>query len=694
MEKKHTFCRICESGCGFVAEVEDNRIVDYYPDKEHPFSKGYACIKGRHMLEIQYHPKRLKFPLKKVNGQFERISWEQAIDEIGARLLEIKDKYGPHSIGAYMGNVLAYSYSAVLYSGAFMSFIGTRNKYGPGSQDCSNKFAHSRNFYGSSFSIIYPDLDTIDYFLAMGTNPLSSHFTFLNCSNPSAKLKEMEQRGCKIDWVNPRKTESAKAVGEHHFIKPNSDIYLLLGMINYILENGREDKKFIQAHSKGIERLKEIAKEFGGDLDKIAGVTGIPKQEIIGMTEKLLDASAKGGASVYGRVGTDRGPFATLRAWAMDVLNLITGNIDEKGNLFSLGFYNIARLSDLAESGGAEVPRSRIGNFPAVVSCLPAATMADEILTPGEDQIRAMLVLSGDPLINCPNARKMEKAFGNLDLLVSIDIFMNDTGTLADYVLPSSTFLERDEYSHFMAAYNSMAFMHHSMAVVESQDDVKDEWQIFNLLSERMGIPTLGDQPFEVLKMLFPGEDQSKFEKMRKSEKGIFLNEDQKASRNVLFPDNINLPDKLIPLVSEEYLPELGKLQKGGIPQDADFPLSLISGRKVETINSWIHVRGETNYCYMNPDDAKELGIEDGQTVQVSTRVGSLQIPAKITDDLMKGVIWIPHGWGRTVQDVPDMAVEKRGVNVNLITDDDWTKLEPFAGMVLLDGIPVRVEKA
>ncbi len=692
MEKKYTFCRICESGCGFIAEVENNKIINYYPDEDHPFSKGYACVKGRHMSQIQYHPKRLKYPVKKTNGGFQRITWEQAIDEIGNRLLEIKDAHGPHAIAAYMGNVLAYSYSAVLYSGAFMSFIGSRNNYGPGSQDCSNKFAHSKNFYGSAFSIIFPDLDTIDYFLAMGSNPLASHFTFVNCQNPSAKLKEMQQRGCKITWINPRKTESTRVAGEHHFIRPNTDVYLLLGMINYILENAREDKEFIARYSTGIDKLKQVAARYGGDLDRIADVTGVAKADIVQMTEDFLASSARGGAAAYGRVGVDRGPFATLRAWACDVLNFITGNIDQKGNLFSPGFYNIARLNDLADQG--ETARSRIGDFPAVVGCMPAATLADEILTPGDGQVRALLVMSGDPLISLPNARKLEKAIRELELLVSIDVFMNDTGTLADYILPATTFLEREEYSHFMAAYNPVSFVHYSPAVVAPEEEVKDEWEIFNLLSRKMELPALGDDPFAALQMLLPGEDQSKFEAMRSSERGIFLNEAGRAPRNVLLPDFINLPDKRIPLLPDEYLPELERLERWQPPQDEAFPLSLISGRKIETINSWIHVRGETNYCYVNPEDARQLGIAEGATVKVSSKVGSLRIPVKISDELMPGVVWIPHGWGRTVAQVPEMAVEKRGVNVNLITDDDWTKLEPFAGMVMLDGIPVRVEAA
>lgn len=694
MDKKYTFCRICEPGCGFVAEVDDNRIVNYYPDPDHPVSKGYACVKGREMLTKQYHPRRLRFPLKRRNGEFERVSWDQAIDEIGSKLLQLKDKCGPHSIGAYMGNVMAYSHSAVLYSGALMSFIGTRNSYGPGSQDCSNRFAQSKRFYGSSFTILIPDLDNIDYFLALGTNPQASHFTFAGYPHPTQQLKKMEQRGCKIVWVNPRRTESAKAVGEHYFIRPNSDIYLLLGMINYVLENKREDTEFIQTHSKGIDKLREIAREHGGDLERIANVTGISEQDIIKITEGFLEASSRGGASVYARVGTDRGPFATLKAWAVDVLNFITGNIDKKGNLFSPGFYNTARFGDLAPTSAlGQEPRSRIGDFPSVATCMPAATMADEILTPGEGQIRAMLVMSGDPLISCPNARKLEKAFRDLELLVCIDIFMNDTGTLADYILPTTTFLEREEYSHFTCAFNPMSFVHYSKPVVKPEGEVKDEWQIFNLLGEKMDIPTLGNQPFEVLKMLFPGENQTKLEEMLKSEKGIFFNEERRPQQNALLPDGLNLPDKLIPLVPDDYLGELGKLGKWEVPHDKDYPLSLVSGRKVETINSWIHARGDTNYCYVNPEDAKELGIQDGETIKVSTGVGSIEIPAKLSEDMMQGVVWIPHGWGRTVETVPQMAVEKRGANVNLITDDDWHKLEPFAGMVMLDGIPVKLEK-
>jgi anaerobic selenocysteine-containing dehydrogenase len=245
-----------------------------------------------------------------------------------------------------------------------------------------------------------------------------------------------------------------------------------------------------------------------------------------------------------------------------------------------------------------------------------------------------------------------------------------------------------------MSAYNSKAFVHYSDAVVKPEDEVKDEWEMFNLLGENMQIPTLGDQPFDGLKSIFPNEDPNKFDKMRNSEKGIFLNEEKRAERFILLSDNINFPDKLIPLFSDDYLPELEKLRKWEVPHDKDYPFSLISGRQIETINSWIHARGDTNYCYLNTDDARRLGINDGQNTRISTKIGAIELPAKVTDDLMKGVVWIPHGWGRTSQDVPDMAVDKLGANVNLITDDDWTKLEPLGGMVMLDGIPVKIEKA
>ena len=428
MDKKYTFCRICEPCCGFVAELENGIIVRYYADREHPISKGYSCVKGRQMPGIQHHPKRIKFPLKRRNGEFERISWEQAIEEIGSKLVELKDNYGPHSIGAYIGNVLAFSYSAVLYCGAFMKFLGTRNMYGAGSQDCNNKFAHSLRFYGSPLTIVSPDFDAVDCLLAFGTNPLAAHFTFANFPNPLARLKEMEKRGCKIAWINPRRIEAAEAAGEHYFIRPNTDHYLVFGMINYVLENGLEDKEFIRTYSKGIDRLRGVAREFGSDLDRIEGITGVPKEHVIRLTNDFLEASKKGGAAAYGRLGTDRGPFGTLSAWAIDTLNFITGNIDKRGNYYSPGFLNIAASSQMESVASGEQPKSRIGGFSSVMGNLPAATMADEILTPGEGQIKAMIVLAGDPLVSCPNTRKLEKAFRDLELLVSVDIFMNDTG--------------------------------------------------------------------------------------------------------------------------------------------------------------------------------------------------------------------------------------------------------------------------
>jgi formate dehydrogenase len=694
MENKYTFCRICEASCGFVAEVEDNRIVNYYPDKEHPVSKGYSCPKGRHMPKLLYHPKRIMFPLKRSGDQFDRISWDQAIDEIGTKVLGLKEKYGPHSIGSYIG-AIGFNYSSALYSGAFFSAIGTRNLYGQGSQDCNNKFAHSQMFYGSPMTIIAPDFDNIDCFIATGTNPQAAHFTFTTFPRPMVRLKEMEKRGCKIFWINPRKIEAAKAAGEHFFIRPNTDIYLLIGMINYVLENDLEDKQFIATYSKGIERVREIAQEFGADLDKIEGITGISKQDITRMTETFLDASKNGGASLYGRTGTDRGPFATLVAWARDVFNFITGNVDKKGNYCSGGFFSTGDLA-IPEIGKgsfsqAEV-RSRIGNFPQVLGTLPGATMADEILTPGDDQIRAMFINAGDPLISCANTKRLESAFRSLELLVSIDLFVNDTGILADYVLPATTFLEREEFASFTAAYNPMGFVNYSPTVVQPGPEVKSEWEIFNLLGEKLGFPSLGDQPMDLIKSLCPGQDPEKFEEMRRSVKGIYRNVEKKVQFNVLLPDGIRFHDKLIPLVPDDLMGEFDKFREYQMPYDENHPFSLISGRQVETINSYIHARGETNYCFINTEDAQEMGIEDNDMVVVSSIVNSIEIPAKITPDLLKGVIWIPHGWGRTVEDVPEMAVGKRGVNVNLITDDDWRKLESY-GMVMLDGIQVNLER-
>ncbi|MFX1452622.1 MAG: molybdopterin-dependent oxidoreductase [Promethearchaeota archaeon] len=697
MEKKSTYCRICEGSCGFIAEVENNKILKYYADKDHPVSKGYSCIKGRSILNIQYDPKRIKFPLKKIDGIHQKISWEQAINEIGTKLIELKNSHGPNSIGMYFGNPLAFSYSAAIYSQAFMRFLGSRNIYSAGSQDCNNKFAHSKRFYGSNLIIIVPDFDNIDYFLALGTNPAASHFSFVVFPRPVQRLKEMEKRGCKIVWINPRKIEIAKKIGTHHFICPNTDIYLLFGMINYVLENNLEDKEFISKYSKGIDDLRKIAKEFGGDLNKIAKMTCISKETMIKIVNDFLEASKKGGASIYGRAGTDRGSFATLLAWAIDVFNFITGNVDKKGNFFSPGIIdalNIGKVGGFGEprKNGKKANLSRIGKFPSLMGTYPAATMADEILTPEKGQIKAMLIDAGDPLVSCPNTKKLEKAFEQLELLVSIDFYMNDTGCLADYILPAVTFLEREDFTLTTSSFNPIPYAGYSDAIVFPEAEQKPEWEIFNLLGEKMGLPTLGGPPIKIFKSLLSREDRKKIKKLI-DEKGIFLNEEKKIQHNVLLPDMLQTPNKLIDLVPREYASEFEKLRKWKGPYDNEFPFYLISGREIETINSWLHVKEGTNYCYIHPKDARSLGVEEYQPIRVRSRINFIDIPIKLTDELMEGVIWIPHGWGRTIENPPEMAKEKFGYNVNLITDDNWKNLETFAGMVLLDGVKVRLEK-
>jgi anaerobic selenocysteine-containing dehydrogenase len=649
-------------------------------------------------MDLQYNPKRLKVPLKRIDNSFKQISWEKAINEISEKLLDFKEKYGSNSIGLYFGNPTAFSYSASVYSVAFMKFLGSRNLYSAGSQDCNNKFAHSRRFYGSPLIIIVPDFDRIDYLLALGTNPLASHFSFVVFPRPLQRLKEMEKRGCKIVWINPRRTEAAKQIGEHVFIRPNTDIYLMFGMINYVLENGLEDIDFIEKYSKGIETLRKVAKEFGGDLQSIAKITGVPRESIINMVKDFLAASKRGGASVYGRAGTDRGSFATLLAWTKDVFNFITGNIDQKGNFYSYGLIDALSLAKIGGLGGAkksELPKSgsRIGNLPSVMGTFPAATMADEILTPGDGQIRAMIVMAGDPLVSCPNTRHLEKAFSNLDLLVSIDLFLNDTGLLAHYILPSTTFLERDDLTLTTSSFNPIPFASYSDNVVRPDAEQKPEWEIFNMLGAKMGLVSLGGPPIDVFKATLSRADKKKIKELVNSGRGIFLTEDKQLRQNILLPDRIQHLDKLIDLVPSDYSTEFEKLRQWKGPENKEFPFNLISGREIGTINSWVHAEGETNYCHINAEDAKGLGIEDYQPIRVVSPINSIEIPVLTTPDLMRGVIWIPHGWGRTIQNIPDLAIEKRGININLITDDHWEHLESFAGMVLLDGIPVKLEK-
>ncbi|MBI4362749.1 MAG: molybdopterin-dependent oxidoreductase [Euryarchaeota archaeon] len=706
-ETRFTFCRICEAACGIRAEVRDGRVVSLRPDPDHPVSRGYSCVKGtRGILSVQNDPERLKHPVKKKGEGWERISWDQALREIGGELRRIRREHGRRSLGVYFGNPTAFSYSHGPAMLAFTRAYGTPNVFSAGSQDCNNKFVASRLMFGSSLIQPCPDIDRTRFLLMFGANPLVSHFSFVTVPRPHERLQAIIDRGGRVVSVNPRRTETARRVGEHLFIRPDTDLFLLLALLNVIFQRGLHDEPYLRRWTRGWERVREAARPH--TPEKTAAVTGIPAPAI---RRLAVDFARAPGAVAYTRTGTSIGHFGTLTEAAIHWLNLATGNMDRPGGAFA-GGGGLLDLPPLGRLGGADRSRerSRIGNHPKVLQTFPAAILADEILTPGPGQIRAMVVTAGNPVLSCPGGRRLAEALEDLDLLVSLDLYINETGSLADYVLPATTFLERDDLWLPAVQFQPIPYAQYTGAVVPPDGEQRTEWDIFlglteaagldpggipgagPLLKMARGLPLLGPpRPQWMLSALLRLFGEVDLTTLRRHPHGLLLKPRRYGEwlrRGPLTPGH------RIRMVTPELEGELERAREflGDLRENRNGGLILIGLRELRSHNSWMHNAlrpREGCLAYLNPRDGKRLGLTGGQAARIEGPGGHIEVPVSLTDDIMPGVIAVPHGWGHTFNSGQSRAREQPGACVNYLASEK--EVEPLAGMSVLNGIRVRV---
>jgi formate dehydrogenase len=414
MTQKVSFCRICEPLCGMVVTVEDGKVVHLRPDPDNPLSRGYACPKGIAMAEVQNDPDRVLHPLRRTTkGDFERVGWDEALDDIGRRLERMLDARGPESVAWYMGNPGAFSYSHTLWVKGFLDALGSPHYYTAGSQDVNNRFAASALLYGSPLLVPIPDLRRTSFLFMVGANPLVSHGSVLSAPRVREQLLEIEARGGRVVVADPRETETARHF-EHLPVRPDSDAWLLLSLLDVIFDEGLEDGTFTAERTSGAEVLRAAAALHPPDATEAR--TGIPAERIRGLAR---DFAAAEGAAAYGRTGSCLGRFGTLVAFLLDALNAVTGNLDRPGGAV-FGSPPVP-IDDLGERLGLATygkTRSRFGDFPDVLGNLPAALLPREIETPGERQVRALFVSAGNPVLSVPDGEALERALGELDLHV------------------------------------------------------------------------------------------------------------------------------------------------------------------------------------------------------------------------------------------------------------------------------------
>jgi formate dehydrogenase len=711
MTQKVTFCRICEPLCGMVATVEDGRISQLRPDPDNPLSRGYACPKGIAMAEVQNDPDRVVHPLRRTSeGGFERVSWDDALDDIGTRLGRVLEERGPEAVAWYMGNPGAFSYSHTLWVKGFLDALGSPHYYTAGSQDVNNRFAASALLYGSPLLVPIPDLPRTSFLLMVGANPLVSHGSVLSAPRVREQLLEIEKRGGRIVVADPRETETARQF-EHLPVRPDSDAWLLLSLLNVIFEEGLADEAFVAERTDGAEALRAAASLHPPEATEAR--TGVPAERARALARDFAGAD---GAVAYGRTGSCLGRFGTLVAFLLDALNAVTGNLDRPGGAV-FGSPPVA-IDDLGERLGLATygkTKARFGGFPDVLGNLPAALLPREIETPGQRQVRTLFVSAGNPVLSVPDGEALERALGQLDLHVSLDFYVNETNRHADYVLPTTTFYEREDVPIALMSFYTTPFIQVTEPVVKPAGEARQEWQIIDAISRRVGVAPYSLKALRRLRvrpsprilvdlLLRTGPNGDlfglrrsglSFAKLRdRHPHGLVL---QDYVRTGVLRKRVRHSGGRVPLAPPEIEAELGRLAAAN-GDDPAYPLRLIGMRELRSHNSWMHnapllMRGGRDHALrIHPDDAAEHGLEDGGQARVASKSGSLVTGVKVTAEMTPGTVALPHGWGH--RGGWRLANEHPGANVNLLASGEPEDLEPLAGMAFLNGIPVRVARA
>jgi len=717
-EEKVTFCRICEALCGMVATVEDGTVVKLRPDPDHVISRGFACPKGIAMVEVQNDPDRVRVPLRRkaggAPGEFEEVSWEEALDDIGVRMKRILDERGPNAIGYYLGNPASFSYSHFLWAVGFLHGVGSDQFYWAGTQDGANLFAASALLYGTTLHVPIPDVLRTDHLLMLGANPFVSHGSALHIGRIRDRLLEIPQRGGTVVVVDPRRTETAQHF-DHVPIHPDNDHWLLAALLQVIFAEGLEDVAVIARHTTGIEQLRAMVAPCTPEA--VADRTGIPAERIRRMAREFATAPS---AVAYGRTGTCLGRYSTLVHTLLNSLNVVTGNIDRPGGaVFGTAPIPVDLLGKFAKLTSFGEKRSRSGGFADILGCLPGTQLQYEIETPGDTQIKALICGGGNPVNSIPGARGLARAIDqDLDLFVALDLYVTESAQYADYVLPCATWLERDDPPLLVAmTWAIEPYFQYSDKVVDPPPGCKEEWEIIEEISQRIGIVPSSLPPVRwlgklgikipprvMLDIVVRGWTQGDWFGLRR--KGMSLKKMQtgKDKHGRLFGEVptgtlrkvLRTKDKRIHLGDPTSASEMQRAVRELMPRDPEFPLSLIGMRELRSHNSWMHnspklMAGDRRHALrIHARDADALGVHDGDDVRVTSRWGTITTSVKTTDEMFPGTVALPSGWGHAGG--WRVAVAAGGATFNDLMPVEPSEVEAVIGHAVLNGIGVRVE--
>ncbi|MFI5214921.1 MAG: molybdopterin-dependent oxidoreductase [Candidatus Limnocylindria bacterium] len=721
-ETRHTFCRICEALCGLEITLEDGAIRQIRPDPEHVATRGFGCMKGLKQHKLFASPDRLLYPAKRTDGELVRVPWQQAISEIGAKVKEIRARFSPDAIAMYVGTAAGFGVLHPVFAQGFMTGVGSKSMYASATQDCSNKFAVARQVYGFPFTQPFPDVDHTQCLIIVGANPVVSKWSFLQVSNPIERLREIQQRGGRVIVVDPRRTETAKVASEHVFIRPGTDVFFFLSFLQEMFATGGVDRAKAASFMTGADEVERIAAPW--TPERTAEVTGIAPEKL---REVVAVHRAAQGAALYCSTGVNMGGHGSLAFWLMECINALSGNLDRRGGtLVGRGVMDFPRFG-VKNGVLMREDRSRVGDFSSVNDAFPGGILADEILTPGPKQVRALFVTGGNPLITMANSGRLAKAFESLELLVVLDILPTETASLAHYVLPCTAPIQRPDLPFIfplMLGLQSKPYLQATREILPPDGEQRDEATIYLDLARAAGAPLFGSRlaqwvleaakrlhsarrpgrqpeiPQELLlSLLLRATGNGGFARLLGEPHGRLRPEHRESD---FLGQRVVTDDGRVHLAPPELVDAARELAAAFDRERASAGrLRLITKRHVATHNSWTHnfeefVAGDraTNHLYMHPQDAARSGLADGDLADVSSEIATVRVPVRTLFELMPGTVALPHGWGHQRATGLSVASRTRGVNVNLLAADGPDAIERISGMARLTGIPVDVRPA
>jgi anaerobic selenocysteine-containing dehydrogenase len=732
-------CPLCEAACGLELTVTADRIVAARGDRDHVFSHGFVCPKGATFGQLTADPDRLRRPLVRRGDRHEEVEWDEAFRVIEAGLRPILERHGPHAVALYLGNPNVHTMAGGLYLAPLLRTLGSRNIFSASTVDQMPKHVSCGYLYGNPLTIGVPDIDRTDLLLMLGANPWESNGSLATAADFPGRLKAIQARGGRFVVVDPRRTRTAEHADEHLFIRPGTDAYLLFGIVHTLFAEGLVDLGRLAEHVTGVEEVRALARPFAPE--HVTAACAVPAERIRGLARELASAPT---AAVYGRIGTCTVEFGTLTSWLVDVVNVLTGNLDRPGGVM---FPLAAHLRPRTRAGGKGFRtgrwQSRVRGLPEVKGELPVATLADEIETPGEEQVRAFVTVAGNPVLSTPNSDRLDRALGGLDFMISVDPYLNETTRHANVVLPPTDPARKGHYDFSFLGLAVRNFAAYSPPVLPPDPAGMDECDILarltlivsgkdaatepaalheHLLEQALqrvvsaagtpvagrAVPELrslvsGDQPAErlldvALRTGAYGDwfgarpDGLSLDRLLASPHGVDLGPLQPR-----LPQLLQTPSGTVELSAAPMAADVERL-RGALDRHRD-DLVLVGRRHLRSNNSWMHnvpalVKGRDRCtAQINPVDAARLALADGDDAQITSRAGTLAARVEVTDRVMPGVVSLPHGWGH---DLPgtrmSVAAAHPGVNSNLLTDE--FAIDPLSGNSVLNGIPVEVKAA